>query len=63
MQGLAKENQTTSISLSTRQRDENEVNTTPAEMPTQELGPVDGGRAAWTVLIAAFVFEAIFWGQ
>ena len=29
----------------------------------QELKPVDGGVTAWTVLIAAFVFEAILWGM
>ena len=28
----------------------------------QELQPVDRGRDAWTVLIAGFVFEALFWG-
>ncbi|KAI0897092.1 MFS general substrate transporter [Annulohypoxylon nitens] len=30
--------------------------------PPQELKPVDGGRDAWTVLIAGLVFEAFFWG-
>lgn len=29
----------------------------------QELKPVDGGVAAWTVLITAFVFEAVLWGR
>ncbi|KAK9242033.1 MFS general substrate transporter [Lipomyces tetrasporus] len=28
----------------------------------QELKPVDQGRDAWVVLIAGFVFEAVFWG-
>ncbi|KAF7882569.1 uncharacterized protein EAF02_005932 [Botrytis sinoallii] len=28
----------------------------------QQLKPVDGGPAAWRLLIAAFVFEAILWG-
>jgi len=28
----------------------------------QTLGRVDGGLKAWTVLSAAFVFEAILWG-
>ena len=32
------------------------------ETVIQELKPVDGGVAAWTVLITAFVFEAILWG-
>ncbi|OTB08894.1 hypothetical protein M426DRAFT_51722 [Hypoxylon sp. CI-4A] len=30
--------------------------------PPQELKPVDGGRDAWTMLIASLVFEALFWG-
>ena len=29
----------------------------------QELRPVDGGLAAWSVLATAFVFEAILWGS
>lgn len=29
----------------------------------QELKPVDRGRDAWIVLIAGFVFEALFWGE
>lgn len=33
-----------------------------AELPRQELKPTDKGRDAWTVLIAGFVFEALFWG-
>lgn len=28
----------------------------------QQLKPVDGGITAWTVLITAFVFEAVLWG-
>jgi hypothetical protein len=32
------------------------------ETVIQELKPVDGGVAAWTVLITAFVFEAVLWG-
>ena len=33
--------------------------------PTNEssLPPYDGGIAAWRLLIAAFVFEALLWGQ
>lgn len=27
------------------------------------LPPSDGGKAAWTLLLAAFVFEALLWGQ
>ena len=28
----------------------------------QQLKPADRGRDAWTVLIAGFIFEALFWG-
>jgi hypothetical protein len=33
-----------------------------SETAPQSLQPVDGGIAAWRVLIAAFVFEALLWG-
>jgi hypothetical protein len=29
----------------------------------QALAPADGGPAAWRLLIAAFVFEALLWGN
>lgn len=29
----------------------------------QKLAPVDGGSAAWRLLCAAFMFEALLWGQ
>lgn len=29
----------------------------------QELAPVDGGTAAWRLLLAAFMFEALLWGR
>src|SRR3954454_10986988 len=29
----------------------------------RQLAPVDGGAAAWRLLCAAFVFEALFWGK
>jgi hypothetical protein len=29
----------------------------------QELAPVDGGSAAWSLLCAAFVFETLLWGK
>lgn len=29
----------------------------------EQLQPADGGFAAWRVLIAAFVFEALLWGE
>jgi hypothetical protein len=37
-------------------------NITLDETVIQELKPVDGGVAAWTVLVTAFVFEAVLWG-
>jgi len=33
------------------------------ERETVELKPVDGGRDAWTVLIAGIAVEALFWGM
>lgn len=39
--------------------------TTPAEElrgAEFQLAPVDRGRRAWTLLGAAFVFEALLWG-
>lgn len=33
------------------------------EIIIQQLKPADGGKAAWSVLIAAFVFEALLWGK
>lgn len=29
----------------------------------QQLQPADRGAAAWKVLFAAFMFEALFWGK
>lgn len=29
----------------------------------QTLAPIDGGSAAWRLLCAAFVFEALLWGN
>jgi hypothetical protein len=29
----------------------------------QALAPADGGPAAWRLLLAAFVFEALLWGK
>lgn len=36
------------------------THTRPVE---QQLAPVDGGFAAWRLLCAAFVFEALLWGK
>ena len=35
----------------------------PSEHEFTNLKPVDRGRDAWQVLVAAFVFEALFWGK
>ena len=32
-------------------------------IPGQHLEPADGGFAAWRLLLAAFVFEALLWGR
>jgi hypothetical protein len=32
------------------------------DMTDQTLAPADGGPAAWRLLVAAFVFEALLWG-
>lgn len=29
----------------------------------QELAPIDGGSAAWRLVCAAFMFEALLWGK
>jgi hypothetical protein len=33
------------------------------DMTDNQLKPVDGGLAAWRVLLAAFMCEAILWGE
>ena len=35
---------------------------TAGEADGQSLPPYDRGKAAWTLLLAAFVFEALLWG-
>lgn len=30
---------------------------------SNSLPPYDHGRAAWTLLLAAFIFEALLWGS
>lgn len=37
--------------------------TTQSEANGEDLLPVDGGLAAWRLLLAAFVFEALLWGN
>jgi len=41
-----------------------EASTANAEQEAEghSLPPVDGGKAAWRLLCAAFVFEALLWG-
>jgi hypothetical protein len=34
----------------------------PEDVVVQQLEPADGGTAAWRLLIAAFIFEALLWG-
>lgn len=36
---------------------------TENEVMGQTLAPADGGPAAWRLLLAAFVFEALLWGK
>jgi len=36
---------------------------TYGELTGQGLAPTDGGPAAWRLLVAAFVFEALLWGN
>ena len=35
----------------------------PDDTLIQQLEPADGGPAAWRLLVAAFVFEALLWGK
>jgi hypothetical protein len=41
----------------------NHVSTTEQATTATSLPAADGGLAAWRLLIAAFVFEALLWGQ
>jgi hypothetical protein len=47
--------------------DDDAPNSYPSEGPLETLAtalpPADGGKAAWRLLLAAFVFEALLWGQ
>jgi hypothetical protein len=36
---------------------------TENEVMGHNLAPADGGPAAWKLLLAAFVFEALLWGK
>lgn len=35
----------------------------PHSQAAHSLPPCDSGKAAWTLLLAAFIFEALLWGQ
>jgi hypothetical protein len=41
----------------------NHISTTEQSTTATSLPAADGGFAAWRLLIAAFVFEALLWGQ
>ncbi|KAI1383612.1 MFS general substrate transporter [Hypoxylon trugodes] len=58
----AAESQTSPIELEELSLNRNNDDVGPERGPSQELKPVDRGRDAWVVLIAALVFEALFWG-
>jgi hypothetical protein len=55
----------TSQHVSTSQRDgiNSDARPTEAKATSQHLEPADGGFAAWRLLCAAFVFEALLWGK
>jgi len=55
---LALDSQTTP-----RDRGQAESGEGNAEHNRDSLDPVDGGRAAWKLLLAAFVFESLLWGK
>lgn len=56
----AERNTSTSSSLRPRDTEGGPVN---SMRMGQELAPVDGGAAAWKLLCAAFMFEALLWGK
>jgi hypothetical protein len=45
-----------------RQVDENDIPQT-GETEGRILEPTDGGPSAWKILISAFIFEAVLWGE
>ena len=57
---------TTLVSHELRVLEEDSVHDTgnrELNITENQLKPVDGGLAAWRVLLAAFMFEAILWGE
>jgi thiol:disulfide interchange protein len=59
MQQTVTEWETQPLELQTQTQHQSEEPTNPE---ASVLKPVDRGRDAWTVLIAGFIFEALFWG-
>ncbi|KAI0509761.1 major facilitator superfamily domain-containing protein [Xylaria bambusicola] len=50
------------MTLSSLQLQDEEGHLVESVRVEQELAPVDGGPAAWKLLCAAFMFEALLWG-
>ncbi|KAH8597746.1 major facilitator superfamily domain-containing protein [Bisporella sp. PMI_857] len=50
------------IERSTPNSNSNWQDSSEEPLNTQQLKPADGGLAAWRLLLAAFVFEALLWG-
>ena len=40
-----------------------DISVEEGEAAGHSLPPCDGGRAAWTLIAAAYVFEALLWGH
>lgn len=54
---------TTTTTTTTTHRDSINDSEGDTIVRAQQLEPADRGLAAWRLLIAAFVFEALLWGQ
>jgi hypothetical protein len=65
-QNMSTTRSTTLVSHELRVLEEDRVHSTEdreQEVTDNRLKPVDGGLAAWRVLLAAFMCEAILWGE
>lgn len=51
-----------SLERSSPQPHDVEGESTDGGRARHELAPIDGGPAAWRLLCAAFMFEALLWG-
>lgn len=49
--------------LQSRAQHADDTHEEPEGTSSQTLEPTDGGRYAWTVLLAGVTFEALFWGS